>query len=80
MYNHGAHPDDTAYRQAPRVAQKDLSRKTVKPQITYQCPYKGSHEDYQLFTARYVHHIEIFCPDDTTARVGENQQRNTDYR
>ena len=78
--DHRAHTDDTAYGQTARVTQEHLCREAVEPEVTHQCTDKRSQEHHQLFTARDVHHIEILGPYDTTARVGENEQGDSDDR
>ncbi len=78
MDDHGANADDAADGEAAGVAKEDLGGEAVEPEVTDQRADEGREEDHEFFRARYVHHIEILRPDDTTGGIGEDEQGDGD--
>ena len=78
--DHRANTDDSADSQAAGVAEEDLRREAVEPQITHQRTDKRREEDNEFFAARDVHDVKIFRPDDAAAGVCEYEQGYADYR
>ena len=77
MYTKSEHGNNTAQREATRVAHKHLSRECIIPQKTDCRPHKSAGENDQFLAPRYIHDIQIRCVRYMPRQIGQYAQCQT---
>ena len=77
MYTKSEHGNNTAQREATRIAHKHLSRERIIPQKTDCRPHKSAGENDQFLAPRYIHDIQIRCVRYMPRQIGQYAQCQT---
>gem|GEM_PF-6883440 len=70
-YENSKHAYYAANGQTPRIAHKDASRETIKPEKAHQRTDKSPHKDHQFPNIGNVRYVEITCINHITREVGK---------